>query len=92
VTPDELPPGASGLGLWLRVNGVVQQTSNTADMVFDVATLISLVTEVMTLQPGDVLVTGTPIGMEPPRFLKPGDVCEVEIEGIGTLINTFTDE
>jgi 2-keto-4-pentenoate hydratase/2-oxohepta-3-ene-1,7-dioic acid hydratase in catechol pathway len=96
VTPDELPPGASGLRICLRVNGEIRQDSNTAEMVFDVATLISLLSEVMTLEPGDVIATGTPAGVgyarKPPRFLKPGDVCEVEIEGIGRLINTFTDE
>lgn len=93
VTADELPPGASGLRICLRVNGEVWQDSNTAEMVFDVATLVSLLSEVMTLQPGDVIATGTPgYASTPPRFLKPGDICEVEIEGIGKLINTFTDE
>jgi acylpyruvate hydrolase len=92
VTPDELPAGASGLRLVSRLNGQIMQDSNTADMIFDVATLIAILSEGMTLEPGDVVATGTPSGVgyarTPPVFMKPGDVCEIEIEGIGILTNT----
>ena len=95
VTADELPEGASGLGVISRVNGAVMQNGNTADMIFDVATLIAILSEVMTLEPGDVIATGTPAGVgyarTPPYFLKPGDVCEVQIAGIGTLSNPIQD-
>ncbi len=96
VTADELPKGAKGLQLVTRVNGVVEQRASTDDMLFDVATLISLASEVMTLLPGDMLITGTPAGVgfgkKPPVYLKAGDVCEVEIEGIGLLRNTVVNE
>lgn len=96
VTPDELPLGASGLNLQTRFNGTVVQSANTRDMVFDVATLISTISEAITLEPGDVIVTGTPSGIgwarSPKLFMKQGDVCEVEIEGLGTLSNTIVDE
>ena len=95
VTADELPDGARGLGITSRVNGVVMQDGNTSDMIFDVATLVSLMSEVMTLEPGDVIATGTPAGVgyarKPPIFLKPGDVCEVTIDRIGTLSNPIRD-
>ena len=91
VTPDELPIGANGLRIQTRLNGAVMQDANTKDMLFDVATTIAFVSKAMTLQIGDVLVMGTPAGVgftrKPPVFLKPGDVCEVEIENIGTLTN-----
>ena len=91
VTPDELPAGASGLRLVARLNGEIMQDSNTADMIFDVATLISILSEAMTLEPGDVIATGTPAGVgyarTPPIFMRPADVIEIEIEGIGTLTN-----
>lgn len=96
VTADELPPGASGLRLQTRLNGQVVQDGNTADMIFDVANLISTLSVGITLEAGDVIVTGTPAGIgwarKPPLFMKPGDVCSVEIEGIGTLINPVADE
>lgn len=95
VTPDELPDGARGLRVTSRVNGVVMQDGSTADMIFDVATLIEILSEVMTLEPGDVIATGTPAGVgyarTPPLFLKQGDVCEVTIAGIGTLSNPVED-
>lgn len=91
VTPDELPPGAIGLRIVTRLNGSVVQDASTADMVFGVASLISILSQVMTLEPGDVLVTGTPSGVgmarKPPLYMKSGDVCEVEIEGVGVLRN-----
>ncbi|HRP23943.1 MAG TPA: fumarylacetoacetate hydrolase family protein [Rhodocyclaceae bacterium] len=96
VTADELPPGASGLRLQTRLNGEIVQDGNTADMIFDVANLISTLSVAITLEPGDVIVTGTPAGIgwarKPPLFMRPGDVCSVEIEGIGTLINPVDDE
>jgi 2-keto-4-pentenoate hydratase/2-oxohepta-3-ene-1,7-dioic acid hydratase in catechol pathway len=94
VTPDELPAGASGLRILARVNGEVRQDSNTSDMIFDVATLIATLSEAMTLEPGDVIATGTPSGVgyarKPPVFLHPGDCCEIEIESIGTLSNKIS--
>lgn len=91
VTADDLPPGASGLKLETRLNGETVQSANTQDMVFDVASLIVTISEVMTLEAGDVIVSGTPAGIgharEPRLYMQPGDVCEVEIEGIGLLRN-----
>lgn len=96
VTPDELPAGAAGLRLQTRVNGNIRQDTLTSDLIFDVAALIQLVSEAFTLEPGDVIVTGTPSGVgharKPPVYLKAGDVCEVEIEGIGLLRNPVVDE
>lgn len=91
VTPDELPVGASGLRLIARLNGEIMQDSNTSDMIFDVATLIATLSQAMTLEPGDVIATGTPSGVgyarKPPVYMRPGDVIAVEIESIGTLTN-----
>ncbi|WP_375381835.1 fumarylacetoacetate hydrolase family protein [uncultured Sphingomonas sp.] len=91
VTPDELPAGASGLRIQARLNGEVMQDSDTADMIFDVATLITLMSEVMTLEPGDVIATGTPSGVgyarKPPVFMRDGDRIEIEIDRIGTASN-----
>jgi acylpyruvate hydrolase len=96
VTADELPPGGKGLKIEMRVNGTVLQSASTSEMIFDVATLLATLSEAMTLEPGDVLVTGTPSGVgkarTPPLFLKPGDVCEVSIERIGTLRNPVIQE
>jgi 2-keto-4-pentenoate hydratase/2-oxohepta-3-ene-1,7-dioic acid hydratase in catechol pathway len=91
VTPDELPPGAAGLRLRTRLNGAVMQDAGTGRLIFDVAALVALLSAVMTLEAGDLVVTGTPSGVgftrNPPVFMKPGDVCEVELEGIGVLRN-----
>jgi acylpyruvate hydrolase len=96
VTADELPAGARGLSLETRLNGEVVQSSNTDLMIFDVATLVSITSEAMTLLPGDLIVTGTPAGVghsrNPKLYMKPGDVVEVEIEGIGILRNSIVDE
>ena len=96
VTADELPPGAKGLGIQTRLNGAVVQDGSTDDMVFTVARLISILSEAFTLSPGDIIVSGTPAGVGmaryPQLFMKQGDVCEVEIEGIGTLRNHVRDE
>jgi acylpyruvate hydrolase len=96
VTHDEVPSGGSGLRVMTRLNGRVLQDSTTSDLIFDVATLIELLSEACTLQPGDLLVTGTPAGVgfarKPPVFMKAGDVCEVEVEGLGTLVNPVVDD
>ena len=95
VTADALPPGCIGLRLQTRLNGQVVQDTAIDDMVFPVATLVSIVSEVMTLNPGDVIVTGTPSGVgharKPPLWMKPGDLCEVEITGLGILSNPVQD-
>ena len=91
VTADELPAGADGLKVLCRLNGKLLQNGNTRDLIFDVKALIAELSRVMTLEPGDVIITGTPAGVgnarNPKLFMKPGDVCEVEIEKIGTLRN-----
>lgn len=96
VTADELPPGAKGLRLQTRLNGEVVQSASTNDMVFDVESLISIVSQAITLEAGDVIVTGTPSGIgwarTPKLLMKHGDVCEVSVEGIGTLSNPIVDE
>lgn len=96
VSADELPPGAKGLKLETRLNGEVLQSANTSDMVFGVADLIEYISKGMTLYPGDVIVAGTPSGIgfsrKPQVWMKPGDVCEVEIEHIGLLRNTIKAE
>ena len=95
VTADELPPGGAGLHIELRLNGQVMQSANTSDMVFGVARTVSLLSECMTLETGDVVVMGTPAGVgyarNPPVWMKPGDTIEVEIEGIGVLSNRVTE-
>jgi 2-keto-4-pentenoate hydratase/2-oxohepta-3-ene-1,7-dioic acid hydratase in catechol pathway len=96
VTSDDLPPGAEGLSLRLILNGEVMQQANTSDMIWGVAETIELLTECMTLEPGDVVVMGTPAGVgwarNPPVWLKEGDRVEVDIERIGRLQNTVRDE
>jgi 5-carboxymethyl-2-hydroxymuconate isomerase len=94
VTADELPD-PTALSLQTRVNGEVVQRSSTAEMIFGVAELISWCSHSFRLDPGDVLLTGTPWGcgefMTPPRSLQAGDVVECEIEGIGVLSNPVTE-
>ena len=96
VTADELPPGAKGLLLETRLNGKVVQSANTDDMVFDVETLIAVLSEAVTLEPGDVIVAGTPSGIgwarNPKLIMRHGDVCEVSVNGIGVLRNKIVDE
>lgn len=96
ITSDELPLGAVGLAIETRLNGQVMQSANTRDMIFGVAETIELLSACMTLEPGDVLVMGTPSGVgaarKPPVWMKPGDVVEVTIEGIGTLSNPIVAE
>jgi 2-keto-4-pentenoate hydratase/2-oxohepta-3-ene-1,7-dioic acid hydratase in catechol pathway len=90
VTADEIAPNQE-LKLVTRLNGEVVQSSHTGHMIFSIAKLISYASTIFTLVPGDVIATGTPAGVgwsrKPAWFMKPGDVCEVEIEGIGTLVN-----
>ena len=96
VTADELPAGATDLRIQARLNGQVMQDANTRDMIWGVAETIQLLTECMTLEPGDVIVMGTPAGVgqarNPPVWMKRGDVVEIEIENIGLLRNTIADE
>jgi len=96
VTPDELPAGAAGLSIQSRLNGQLMQNANTRDMLFPVAETIVLLTECLTLEPGDVIVMGTPAGVgyarKPPVWMKQGDTVEIEIEGIGVLSNPIRDE
>jgi 2-keto-4-pentenoate hydratase/2-oxohepta-3-ene-1,7-dioic acid hydratase in catechol pathway len=90
VTSDEIGD-AGKLTIQMRVNGQTMQESNTSELIFDCATLVSYISQVVTLEPGDLIFTGTPPGVgfarKPPVFLKGGDVCEVEISGIGVLRN-----
>jgi 2-keto-4-pentenoate hydratase/2-oxohepta-3-ene-1,7-dioic acid hydratase in catechol pathway len=96
VTADELPPGATGLAIKSKLNGQVMQDANTSDMLFPVDETVALLTECMTLEPGDLLVMGTPAGVgyarKPPVWMKPGDTIEIEIERVGTLSNPIRDE
>jgi len=95
VTADEIGDPA-GLALETRLNGEVMQSGSTADLIFDVPTLIEYITTFTQLMPGDIIATGTPAGVgyrrRPPRYLQSGDVVEVEIETIGTLRNPVVDE
>jgi len=86
ATKDEIED-FNQLGMWLKVNGEFRQRGSTSKMIFDVPSLVAYVSEFMTLLPGDVISTGTPpgvgLGMKPPQYLKPGDVVELGIEGLG---------
>jgi len=79
-----------------EVNGKVRQDSDTSDLYFGIETLVSYISQVMTLFPGDVIATGSPAGvaffMQRPGFLKPGDVVKCEIEGVGALVNRIRAE
>ena len=96
VTPDELPPAADGLRIQSRLNGQVMQDGNTKDFLWGVIESLCIISECMTLVPGDVIITGTPAGVgyarTPPVWMAPGDVCEIDIEGVGVLVNTIADE
>jgi 2-keto-4-pentenoate hydratase/2-oxohepta-3-ene-1,7-dioic acid hydratase in catechol pathway len=97
VTADELPRGGKGLKIESRLNGKTMQSSNTDNFMFPVAESLVYLTEGMTLEPGDVLLTGTPSGVgharkPDPVWMKAGDVCEIEIAGVGTLRNPIEDE
>jgi len=90
VTADEVPD-VTKLRLETRVNGEVRQNADVSDLIFDIPTLIETISGVMTLEPGDLIATGTPVGVgigfKPPKYLKPGDTVSVTIEPIGTLTN-----
>lgn len=96
VTADSLPPGARGLRLVTRLNGETVQEADTSDMLFSVEDIIAVASECMTLEPGDLLVMGTPAGVgafrKPPLWMKDGDVCEVEVEQICCLSNPVKAE
>lgn len=95
VTSDELSE-PQDVHLSLRVNGATKQDANTSDMIFSVARLISVLSQGMTLEPGDLLMTGTPSGVgfarRPPEYLEPGDVVEAEIDAVGLLRNVVAGE
>ena len=96
VTADELPPGLAGLSLTTTLNGAMMQEGDIDHLVFPVTTLIRILSECMTLEPGDVIVTGTPSGVgaarKPPVWMKDGDTVEVHVPGLGTLRNSVSDE
>ncbi|MFL4999904.1 MAG: fumarylacetoacetate hydrolase family protein, partial [Xanthobacteraceae bacterium] len=96
VTADEVPELGKGLKIESRLNGKVMQSDNTANMMFPVAETLVYITQGITLEPGDMVVTGTPSGVgfaqKPPAFMKQGDTCEIEIEKIGILRNPIEDE
>ena len=96
ITADELPAGVKGLRLETRLNGEIVQSASTDDMVFDVETLIVLLSQAITLEAGDVIVSGTPSGVgwarNPKLLMRQGDVCEVSVAGMGTLRNVIVDE
>ena len=96
VTPDELPVGAHGLRVQSRLNGKVMQDGNTKDFLWNVIETLVLISEVMTLEPGDVIISGTPAGVgyarTPPVFMQAGDEIEIEIDGVGLLKNTVQQE
>jgi 2-keto-4-pentenoate hydratase/2-oxohepta-3-ene-1,7-dioic acid hydratase in catechol pathway len=96
VSADEVPPGGKGLKIETRLNGQVMQSDNTDNMMFPVVETLVYVTQGMTLEPGDIIFTGTPSGVgfarKPPVWMKNGDICEVEIERLGTLRNPIADE
>lgn len=96
VTADELPPGATGLTIEGRLNGVMMQQANTSDMIFDVSSTIAYLSQAMALEPGDLIATGTPAGVgnarSPQVYLKAGDTFEVHVERVGTLRNSVRAE
>ena len=87
ATSDEIKD-PNNLDLWLKLNGEVMQKSNTSDFIFNIQSVVSYISQFMTLLPGDIISTGTPfgvgMGLTPPRYLKEGDVVELGIEGLGT--------
>jgi 2-keto-4-pentenoate hydratase/2-oxohepta-3-ene-1,7-dioic acid hydratase in catechol pathway len=96
VSADEMPAGAKGLKIESRLNGQVMQSDNTDNMMFPVAETLVDLTKAITLEPGDLIITGTPSGVgqarKPPVFMKNGDTIEIEIEGVGLLSNPIVDE
>ncbi|HET9717210.1 MAG TPA: fumarylacetoacetate hydrolase family protein [Pseudolabrys sp.] len=97
TTADELPAGGKGLKITSRLNGKTMQSDNTDNMMFPLAETLVYLTKGMTLEPGDVILTGTPSGVgharkPEPVWMKAGDSCEIEIEGVGVLRNPIEDE
>jgi acylpyruvate hydrolase len=96
VTADELAPGATGLRIRSLLNGQVMQDANTTDMIFSVAETIALLADVLTLEPGDVIVMGTPAGVgqarNPPVWMKAGDTIDIDVEKVGKLSNPIVAE
>lgn len=96
VTEDEVPKGGKGLHIETRLNGKVLQSSNTKNMIFDAKAIIHAASVAMTLEPGDIIFSGTPAGVgfvrKPAVFMKAGDTCEIEIEGLGILRNPVRAE
>ena len=97
VTADERPPGGKGLKIMSRLNGKTMQSDNTENMMFPLAETLVYLTKGMTLEPGDVILTGTPSGVgharkPEPVWMKAGDTCEIEIEKVGVLRNPIADE
>ncbi|GGN22826.1 fumarylacetoacetate hydrolase family protein [Streptomyces fuscichromogenes] len=96
VTPEELPPGAAGLAVSCSVDGHTMQKSNTSDLLFDVADIIAYVSTIITLLPGDLILTGTPggvgAGRDPKVFLRPGQELVTTVEGMGRLRNTVVKD
>lgn len=96
VTADSLPRGATGLRVRCTINGETLQDGNTGDMIFPVARIIAILSEIMTLEAGTVIAMGTPAGVgfarNPPVWLKAGDVVDITIQSIGTLSNRVVDE
>ena len=96
VTPDAVPPGASGLRIQGRLNGRLMQDARTDQLIFSVQALITLISVAMSLERGDVIITGTPGGVgaahKPPVYMHAGDVFEVEIEKLGVLTNSVQDD
>jgi acylpyruvate hydrolase len=96
VSADEVPAGGKGLKIECRLNGQTMQSDNTDNMMFPVAETLVDLTRAITLEPGDLIITGTPSGVgqarTPPVFMRQGDVCEIEIEGVGLLRNPIVDE
>ena len=96
VTEDEVPKGGKGLHIETRLNGKVLQSSSTKNMIFDAKAIIHAASVAMTLELGDIIFSGTPAGVgfvrKPPVFMKAGDVCEIEIEGLGILRNPVRAE
>ncbi|NHN36525.1 fumarylacetoacetate hydrolase family protein [Pseudomaricurvus alcaniphilus] len=94
VTPDEIDP--ENLAIRALVNGEVRQESNTSQLIFSCADQVAYLSQAMTLEPGDIIFTGTPNGvgalMTPPCYLKPGDIVRIEIDGIGYIENTIVNE
>jgi acylpyruvate hydrolase len=96
ISADELPPACKGVRFETQLNGQVLQKASIDDLIFDVPALVSILSEAMTLSPGDIIITGTPGGVgfarKPPLWMKPGDVCVISSEQLGTLCNPIRAE